>query len=150
VVEAGGAWLCVCAYMGPKEAGVDLLGEGEALLARIRGGTMAVRDYHAVLAEGERLRVWREPPTLEVLSSKHAPTAVAVAEEAGGRRSFTWTRDGAIAAVLTTVPAVGAEPWTLEVPGWEDPLRCLAVLQAAERLVAEIERNGVDEEVHRR
>lgn len=139
VAETGGAGLCVCAYGGPKEATVDLLGEDGALAARITGGAMEVRDYHARLASGERLRVLGAPPALTVLSDRRAETAVEVLEEAAGARSFTWRREGGIDGVLRVFPARGAEPWTLEVPGWADPLRVLAALLAAERLVREIE-----------
>ena len=137
VVEAGGAALCPCVYLGPGEGGVDLVaGEGPPL-ATVRGGRMEVRDYHAVLPGGERMRVLGEPPLLDALSDRRARTRVAVAEERDGRRVFTWERDGWILAVLRTVPGAGAEPWMLEVPGWEEPVRVLAVLHAAERLVRE-------------
>ena len=139
VVEHGGALLCVCAYLGPMDGGVDLLGEDGLPAATIRGGAMAVRDYHARIGSGESLRVFGEAPLLVVHSSGRAPTEVVVAEEAGGRRTLTWRRDGGIDGVLRIVPANGSEPWTLDVPGWEEPLRALAALHAAERLLREIE-----------
>ncbi len=142
VVEAGGAPFCVCAYLGPQDAGVDIVGEDGVRAARILGGTMEVRDFHARLASGEWIRVLGAPPVLTVLSDRRAETTVEVAEESGGARSFTWRRDGGIDGVFRTFPAAGAEPWTLEVPPWEDPLRVLAALQAAERLVREIEVAG--------
>ena len=105
--------------------------------ATVRGGRMPVPDFHAQLPSGERVRVLGSPPLLDALSDRRARTRVVVAEERGGVRTFTWERDGWIAAVLRTVPAAGGEPWTLEVPGWEEPIPCLAVLHAAERLVRE-------------
>ncbi|MCK6480150.1 MAG: hypothetical protein HUU06_12935 [Planctomycetaceae bacterium] len=139
VVEAGGAELCTCVYLGPGEGGVDLVAGRGPPAATVRGGRMEVRDFLVTLSGGEGIRVLGEPPLLDVLSDRRARTRVAVAEEAGGRRSFTWERDGWIAAVLRTVPSAGAEPWVLEVPGWEDPIRGLAVLHAAERLLRERE-----------
>ena len=139
VVEGGGPAAWVCAFLGPRDAAVDVLGEAGALAARVQGGTMEVRDYHARLASGERLRVLGAPPQFEVHSDRRAETTVEVAPEPGGARTFSWRRDGGIDAVLRTFPATPAEPWTLEVAGPADPLRCLVALLAAERLLREIE-----------
>ena len=140
VAESGGAGLCVCAFLGPAEATVDVLDGNGELAARVQGGISEMaRDYHARLVSGERFRVLDAPPLLKVLSDRRAETEVEVLEEAAGARSFTWRRDGGIDGVLRVFPARGAEPWTLEVPGWADPLRVLAALLAAERLVREIE-----------
>jgi len=142
VLGDGGAELCVCAYAGPLDLGVDLLVEGAAVAARVRGGTMEVRDFHVHLASGERLRLFGAPPRVEVFSDRRAPTEVRVAEEGAGWRAFTFVEGGPIAGVLRTRPADGTEPWLYEVSGFVDALRTLAVLHAAERLLREAETTG--------
>jgi hypothetical protein len=139
VVEAGGTALCLCAYLGPRDGAVDVVEPEGAVAASIRGGTMAVRTYGATLSSGERLRLHGGPALVAVESDRRAPTEVAVAEEAGGWRAFTWRRDAGVAGVLRLRPLDGAAAWTLEVPGWEEPLRALAILHAAERLLREAE-----------
>jgi hypothetical protein len=139
VVETGGSALLLCAFLGPGEGAVDLLDPGGAVAARIRGGTMPLRAYHAETAAGERLRVHGAAPRIAVESDRRAATEVAVAEEGGGWRALAWRRDAAVAGVLRLVPLDGAVPWTLEVPGWEDPVGALVVLLAAERLLREEE-----------
>jgi len=139
VVETGGAELCTCAYLGPGDGAVDLVRPEGSVAARVRGGTMPVRTFHAELATGERFRLHGGAPRLVVESDRRASTEVAVAEEAGGWRALTWRGDGGIAGVLRLRPREGAVPWAFEVPGWEEPLRALAVLHAAERWLREEE-----------
>ena len=139
VVESGGAVIAVCSWLGPKDAGVDLEDAAGAVAARIRGGAMPVRTYHAALSSGEAVRVFGEAPRITVESDRHSATEVLVADSPDGARTLTWSRDGAIAGVLRLLPAAGAEPWAFEIPGWEEPLRALSVLFAAERLLHEAE-----------
>lgn len=135
ILEAGGALLGTCAFLGPRRAGVDILLPGGGVAARVRGGTMAVRDYHARLEGGEALRVLGEPPRLEVLSDRRAATSLSVEGGGDGGRVLAWERDGGILGVLRTGP--GPATWSLEAPDREDPIRSLAVLLAAELLLRE-------------
>ncbi len=139
IVETGGASVGTCAWLGPKDAGVDVEDGAGTVAARIRGGAMAVRTYHATMASGEALRVFGEAPRITVESDRKSATDVLVADAPDGWRTLTWSRDGAIGGVLRLLPAAGAEPWAFEIPGWEEPLRSLAILLAAERLLREIE-----------
>ena len=139
VVESGGAVVAVCSWLGPRDAGVDIEDAAGAVAARIRGGAMPVRTYHAALASGESVRVFGEAPRITVESDRHSATEVLVADAPDGRRTLTWSRDGAIAGVLGLFPAAGSEPWAFEIPCWEEPLGALAILFAAERLLREAE-----------
>ena len=139
VVESGGAVVAVCSWLGPRDAGVDIEDAAGAEAARIRGGAMAVRTYHAALASGEAVRVFGAAPRITVESDRHAATEVLVADAGDGSRTLTWSRDGAIDAVLRLLPAAGAEPWAFETPGWEEPIPVLAVLCAVEALLREEE-----------
>jgi hypothetical protein len=135
----GGVALGICAYLGPGEGAVDLLEPEGAVAARIRGGTMAVRTFHATLAAGEVIRVFGGPALVTIESDRRARTEVSAAEEADGWRCLTWRRDGWIAGVLRVKPRDGRTPWSLEVPDGEEPMRVLAVLHAVERLLREEE-----------
>ena len=135
----GGVALGICAYLGPGEGAVDLLEPEGAVVARIRGGTMAVRTFQAAMAGGETIRVFGGPLVVAVESDRRARTEVSAAEEAGGWRCLTWRRDGWIAGVLRHKPHDGTAPWSLDVPDGEEPMRALAVLHAVERLLREEE-----------
>jgi hypothetical protein len=139
VLGAGGEEFCTAAFLGPVGAGVDLLrGEGPPL-ATVRGGTMAVRDYHVALAGGERLRVYGGPDRWTVESDRQAATEVLRTAGSDGRRTLSWRRDGGCLALLVLSPGdPGAAP-EFEVPAREDPVRGLAVLLATEGLRREEE-----------
>jgi hypothetical protein len=138
VVDGGGGALCVCAWLGPGAGAVDLLGAEGPPLATVRGGTFAVRDYHARMADGERLRVLGGPERFRVESDRRAATEVLAGPGPGGSAALTWLRDGSTEGVLRHFPGDGAADWTLEVPSRGDPVRALAVLLAAERLLREV------------
>ncbi len=138
-LETGGGTLCVCVYLGPADAGVDLALDAGEVTARVRGGAMPARDFHAALPSGERVRVFGAPPRIRAESDRRAPFEVLVEEEAGGWRRFALLERGGIGGELRTVPGNGALPWRLDVPGAGDPIRALAILHAAERLLRETE-----------
>ncbi len=141
VDERGGAEWAVAAFLGPLEAGVDLLREGRPV-AEVRGMGLPDGGYAARIAGGEALRVAGAPPRLAVTSDRRAPTAVLVAVDGSGWRSLTWSEDGALAGVLRTLPSSGGEAWRLEIAGHVDPVRTAALLLAADRLLRERDRAG--------
>jgi hypothetical protein len=100
---------------------------------------MPVRDYRARLAAGEGLRVFGGPERFTVESDRRAATEVLASCSPDGRRRFTWYMDGSVLGVLLQNPGDGGEPWRFEVSDREDPIRVLAVLHAAERLLREME-----------